>query len=224
MAACTSTPPLSPYRAEALVPSLATACTAEGSAGAEAVPEGLAVVRSEGADLVMVAAGGCVLTIDPANGRTEPLAMRGALAAPAMLDAGSEGVALSSHSAGATLRIHLGETTTTEQLSGFQEPHGIRLLPGGGVLVAERSPGRVLRIGPSEESRPVTVIENLQGPVGLVVASAMTGYVTEREAGRITRFSLRDRRERPAPAGGHRARRGRPAVGRGDRSASHRRR
>jgi glucose/arabinose dehydrogenase len=191
LAGCASAPPPPPYLAEALAPPLTQTCPDAGAEAAELVPEGLAVVRSEGADIMVVAAGRCVLTIDLQSGQAAPLPLRGNLAAPVMVDATREGMAFGSRAIGATLRIQLGETTTTEMLSGFQAPQGVRLLPGGSVLVAEAVPGRVVRVGPTEESRPITIIDGLMEPVGVVVSSATTAYVTERAAGQVTRFALR---------------------------------
>lgn len=189
---CVSAPPLPPYIAATLVTVPDSACPADASGSDDLVPQGLAFVRSEGADTLLVAAQRCVLTVDPASGRAAPLALRGNLSQPVMLDASSEGIALSSPKTGAALRIQLEEeTTTTESLSGFSNPLGIRLLPGGSILVAEHGAGRVLRVGPTAESRAVTLVEGLAGPVALVVASATTAYVSEQEAGRITRFALR---------------------------------
>jgi glucose/arabinose dehydrogenase len=191
LAGCASAPPPPPYLAGALAPPLTETCPDADAEAGELVPEGLAVVRSEGADIMIVAAGRCVLTIDLESGQAAPLPLRGNLAAPVMVDATSEGMAFGSRATGATLRIQFGETTTTELLSGFQAPHGVRLLPGGSVLVAEAAPGRVVRVGPTEESRPVTIIDGLAEPIGLVVGNATTAYVTERGAGRVTRFALR---------------------------------
>lgn len=191
LAGCASAP-LAPYGTAPLVASLADACPAAATGSPDVVPEGLAVFRSDGAETLMVAAGRCVLTIDTASGRAEPLPLRSEIAAPTMLDATAEGVALASLAAGTTLRIYFNEnTTTTESLAGFAQPRGIRLLPGGSLLVAESGSGRILRIGPTADSRPVTVVEGLDGPVGIVVASPTTAFVSERNAGRITRFSLR---------------------------------
>lgn len=191
LAGCAATPPV-PYAGAPLAPSLADACPAAATTAVQAVPEGLVVFRSDGSENLMVAAGRCVLTIDTASGRVEPLALRGDLAAPATLDAAAEGVALASLAGGTALRIYFSEDgSTTETLTGLAQPRGIRLLPGGSLLITEFAQGRILRIGPSADSRPVTVIENLDGPVGIVVASPTTAFVSERNAGRLTRFSLR---------------------------------
>lgn len=192
LAGCTSPPLLAPYTAAPLVPSLADACPAATAATVDLVPEGLAVFRSDATESLMVAAGRCILTVDTGNGRAEPLTLRSEIAAPTMLDATAEGVAVASLSTGAALRIYFNEeTTTAETLTGLGQPRGIRLLPGGGLLISEFESGRILRIGPTVDSRPVTVVDQLDGPVSIVVASAVTAYVSERNAGRITRFSLR---------------------------------
>jgi hypothetical protein len=189
---CAGAPLLAPYTAAPLVPSLADACPTATPGTVDLVPEGLVVFRSDATENLMVAAGRCSLTVDTGSGRADPLTLRSEIAAPTMLDATAEGVALASLSTGAALRIYFGEeTTTVETMTGLGQPRGIRLLPGGGLLVSEFEPGRILRIGPSMDSRPVTVIEQLDGPVSIVVASAVTAYVSERNAGRITRFSLR---------------------------------
>jgi hypothetical protein len=203
-AGCASSPPvLSPYRAETLGGPLTGACGAAepgpgGSAPApDLIPEGLAVIRGDGREMIVVAAGACVLTIDVGTGQPEVLALRGELAAPSMLDGTAQGLALSSRVSGATLRIYLGEdTTSVETLSGFHAPQGIRLLPGGHLLIAESAAGRILRVGPNEESRLITVADKLAGPVGIVIGDGPAGFVTERAAGQVTEFSLRSAERR----------------------------
>lgn len=208
-ASCASRPPpLSPYRAETLGGPLTGVCGAADSGPAgnapapEVIPEGLAVIRGDGREMIVVAAGACVLTIDVATGQPEVLALRGDLAAPSMLDGTAQGLALSSRVSGATLRIYLGEdTTAVENLSGFHSPRGIRLLPGGHLLIAEYAAGRIVRVGPSEESRAITVADKLAGPVGIVMGDGPAGFVTERAAGQITEFSLRSAERRVVARG-----------------------
>lgn len=203
VAGCAGAPQLTPWRADALLTALPASCTTAGAAAPDAatiVPGGLAVVRSEGQEVVLVATRGCVMTIDPASGAAEPLPTRGDSIAPTMVDATSGGLAFASSLSGSVRAIDVNGAVTFN-VSGLRMPRGVRLMPGGTALVAEHGAGRVLRLGPGEESRARLVMEGLEGPTGLAVADATTAYVTESAAGRVTRFRL-DRFEKKTLADG----------------------
>lgn len=193
LAACATAPPPILWRAEPLLAALPTDCT--GSANqAEAfmsggIPSGLAVVRSEGRDMILVAARSCVWAVDAASGQAEALPTRGDSIAPTMLDASRNGLVFSSTLSG-SVRVIDTAGGVVLNISGLRRPLGTRLLPGGSVLVAEYDTGRILGLGPSDESRPRLIAEGLDGPTGLVVADATRGYVTESPGGRVTMFSL----------------------------------
>ena len=79
LAGCASAPKLTPWRADALLINLPPSCSVGTNAPqpedapATLVPGGLAVVRSAGAEIVLVAARACVMTVDVATSATEPL-------------------------------------------------------------------------------------------------------------------------------------------------------
>jgi hypothetical protein len=195
LAGCAGTPELTPWRADALLAALPGSCTPAGAPPQPAagtlpvVPGGLAVVRSGGRDVVLVATRGCVMVIDAATGAAEPLPTHGDSIAPTTVHGTSQGLAFASSLSGSVRAI---DTTgaVTFNVSGLAEPLGVRLLPGGSALVAEFRTGRILRVGPGPESRTRLVAQGLEGPVGIVVADATRGYVTEYLGGRVTEFRL----------------------------------
>jgi sugar lactone lactonase YvrE len=205
-AGCATTPEVTPWRADALLPPLPATCPGPADAAPETspalplVPGGLAVVRSEGRDIVIVAARSCVMTVDAATGEAEALPTHGDAIAPTAVDATSTGVAFASSVTGSVRAL---DTTgaITFNFSGLRRPLGLQLMPGGSALVAEHDAGRILRVGPSNESRPRLISGELEGPTGLVVVDATKGYVTESGAGRVTRFHL-DRFEKSVVARG----------------------
>lgn len=197
LAGCAGTP-LPPWRAQPLLAALPVECS--GAPVATVIPGGLAVVRSDESDVVIVAARGCLLAVDAASGAAEPLPTRGDSIAPTMVDAASNGLAVSSSLSG-SVRALDADGTVTFNVSGLHTPLGLRLLPGGAVLVAEYGSGALLHLGPGPESRPRAVAEGLEGPIGIVVASPTVAYVTEALAGRITAVRL-DRYERSTVATG----------------------
>lgn len=191
---CASTPELTPWQADALLPSLPADCAdsaapASQTALSGGVPGGLAVVHSEGRDVILVAARSCVWTVDAQTGAAAPLPTHGDSIAPTMIDAGRAGLAFSSSLSGSVRTIDAAGAVVLN-VSGLRQPLGTRLLPGGIVLVAEHGTGRILRLGPSEESRPRLVADGLDGPTGLVVVDATHGYVTEAGSGRVTLVNL----------------------------------
>lgn len=188
LAGCASAPRLTPWQATPLIESLPPTCATAEDAPA-LVPGGISVVRSEGADVILVAARGCVLAIDAASGQMEPLPTRGDSIAPTMLDGASGGIAFSSSLSG-SVRLIDTEGAVRFNVSALHRPLGVRFMPGGSALVAEHDTGRLLRLGPSDESRARLVAEKLDGPVDIVVTDAMQGYVTEARAGRVTRFRI----------------------------------
>ena len=206
LAGCASEPQLTPWRADPLVTTLQPSCTTGTSApppliaAAKILPGGVSVVRSQDRDVILVAARSCVMTVDAGTGATEPLPTRGDSIAPTMLDATSYGVAFSSSLSGSVRAINAGGAVTFN-MSGLRYPLGVRLMPGGQVMVAEYGAGRILRLGPSDESVARLVAEGLDGPVGMVIVDATRGYVTENGAGRVTMFRL-DRFETTTIASG----------------------
>ena len=194
---CSSAPRLTPWQAQPLVAGLPAQCADIASV---VVPGGLAVVRSDGSDVALVATRGCVMIVNAGGGTVEPLPTRGDSIAPTMVDATSGGLAFSSSLSG-SVRVIDTEGAIALNMSGLRSPAGLRLLPGGTVLVAEQGAGRVLRLGPTTQSRPRVMMDNLEGPTGLAVADATTAYVTEALGGRLTLFRL-DRFEKKTLAEG----------------------
>jgi sugar lactone lactonase YvrE len=138
--------------------------------------------------------------VDAETGTAAPLPTRGDSIAPTMLDGTSGGLAFSSSLSGSVRAIG-PDGAVLYNVSGLQRPLGLRLMPGGIALVAEQATGRILRVGPSAESRGRLMADGLAGPVGLVVADATRGYVTEELGGRVTMFRL-DRFEKATVASG----------------------
>jgi len=204
LAGCAGAPKLTPWRADALLAALPAACTPAGAPPAAAptpvIPGGLTVVRSGGRDVLLVAARGCVMTVDAATGATELLPTHGDSIAPTMVHATSGGVAFTS-SLSRSVRAIDAAGAVTFNVSGLDMPLGVQLLPGGAALVAEFTRGRVLRVGPTTESRPRLVAEALEGPVGIAVVDATRAYVTEYLPGRVTEIRL-DRFEKRVVAKG----------------------
>lgn len=198
LAGCTAAPKLSPWQATPLLAALPPSCepgaTAPTPGAAPVIPGGLAVVRSEGRDVVLVAVRGCVMAVDAGTGAAEPLPTHGDSIAPTMVDATSDGIAFSSSLSG-TVRAIDAKGAISFNASGLHHPLGVRLAPGGSLLVAEAAGSRVLRLGPHEESRPKLVADGLDWPCGLLLADATQAYVTESQGGRVTRIRL-DRYER----------------------------
>ena len=195
LAGCASEPQLTPWRADPLVAGLPPSCTTGAAApepaaiAANILPGGVAVVRSQGSDVILVAARTCVMTVDAGTGAAAPLPTRGDPIAPTMLDATSEGVAFSSSLSGSVRAINAAGAVTFN-VSGLHYPLGVRLMPGGKAMVAEHGSGRILRIGPGDDSRAQLMADGLEGPVGLVIVDATRGYVTEYLAGRVSMFHM----------------------------------
>ncbi len=202
---CSSVPQLTPWQAQTLASALPQDCTAIVEASPSQVqpvivPGGLTVVRSEGQQMILVATRGCVMAVNATTGAGEPLPTLGDSIAPTVVDATSDGVAFGSSLSGSVRAIDT-DGAITFNISGLRAPAGLRLMPGGSVLVAEFGAGRVLRVGPNDDSRARLVAEGLAGPFGIAVADATRGYVTEAEGGRVTEFRL-DRFEKRAVATG----------------------
>jgi hypothetical protein len=201
LAGCAPTPQLPSWNATALLPALPADCPGAGGASATPlVPGGVSIVRSQGRDVVLVAARSCVMTVDALNGAAEALPTHGDAIAPTMVDGQTNGVAFSSSLSGSVRAIDVAGAITFNY-SGLKRPLGLRLMPGGMVLVAEHDAGRIIRIGPASDSPARLVIDGLDGPVGLVVADATLGYVTEARGGRVTSFRL-DRFEKATVVAG----------------------
>lgn len=194
LAGCASAPPLPQWQASPLLAALPVDCAGSSDAAtptgaANIVPGGLGVVRSEDRLILLVAARSCLWSVDAANGRAEPLPTYGDGIAPTMVDGNTSGLAFSSMLSGSVRAIDT-QGRVTFNVSGLHQPAGVRLLPGGAVLVAEHDSGRILRLGPTPEYRQRVLLENLDGPFGLVILNAATGFVTEREGGRVREFRL----------------------------------
>lgn len=194
LAGCASTPQLPQWQAAPLLAALPVDCggsadTTTPTGAANIVPGGLGVVRSEGRLIVLVAARSCLWTIDAAAGRPEPLPTYGDGIAPTMVDGNTGGLAFSSMLSGSVRAID-PQGRLAFNVSGLRQPAGVRMLPGGAVLVAEHGSGRILRLGPTSEYRQRVLLEGLDGPFGLVILNATTGFVTEREGGRVKEFRL----------------------------------
>lgn len=204
LAGCASTPRLSPWQATPLLSGLPPSCepgsTAPPAGAAPVIPGGLAVVRSEGRDVILVAVRGCVMAVDAGNGAAELLPTHGDSIAPTMVDGTSNGLAFGSSLSG-TVRAIDATGAITFNASGLHHPQGVRLVPGGSLLVAEAAASRVLRLGPHEDSRPKLVADGLDWPCGLLLADATQAYITESQGGRVSRIRL-DRYERKEIAGG----------------------
>ena len=216
-AGCAATPP-PPYRVEEVAVALGAACIppghsddqgdAEGAATRAVIPRGIVLVNSTepgrptkrsqpranavGTATLIVAGERCVFTLDPATAAVAPLKSGAEPFRPTAVSAVAGFVALLDEQQGAIrwLNTQTGETVRT--MVGLNQPAGIALVPGGTALVTEYAAGRVLRLRPTEESRPLVVIDGLAGPVAVAGADAMVAYVTERNGGRIVRFNLRD--------------------------------
>jgi glucose/arabinose dehydrogenase len=192
LAGCATQPQVTPWRADPLPPAFPDNCPASTATAAPAlplVPGGLTVVNSGGRDVVIVAARSCVMVVDAASGSAEALPTHGDAIAPTAADATSLGLAFTSSLSGSVRAID-ATGAITFNFSGLRRPLGLELMPGGAVLVAEYDAGRIVQVGPREESRLRLLAEKLDGPVDLVVTSATTGYVTETLAGRVTFFRL----------------------------------
>jgi glucose/arabinose dehydrogenase len=192
LAGCARGPELPPWRADAVLQALPASCpggAVAAAAGAPVQPGGISVVNSGGQDVLLVAARGCVFTVDARTGTAEVLPTRGDSIAPTMLDGQSNGIAFSSSLSG-SVRVIDTEGAVTFNVSGLEQPLGVRLMPGGITLVAEHGTGRILRLGPADDSRPRLMADKLEGPVGIAVGDATRGYVTESRAGRVSEFRL----------------------------------
>lgn len=186
-------PPLSPWRADPMLAALPADCAgsaaAAGSLPASVVPGGLALVRSDSREILLIAARTCLWALDATAASLEVLPTHGDAIAPTMVDASSGGLVFSSSLSGSVRAIDT-DGDVTFNVSGLRHPLGVRLLPGGSAVVAEHGTGRVLRLGPTEEYRARMIVDGLDGPAGIVIADATTGYVTERDAGHVTLFRL----------------------------------
>jgi len=198
LAGCASAPRPDPWQAVPMEAALPAACA--GDAEAPVMPGGLGIIRSEGRNVLLAALRGCVMAIDIDSGATEPLPTHGDAIAPTMLDVASNGIAFSSSLSG-SVRVIDARGGISLNASGLRQPRGLRLLPGGDLLVAEAGAGRVLRLGPGPDSRPRLVAEGLEQPCGLLVADATQAFVTESAGGRLLRIRL-DRDERREVARG----------------------
>jgi sugar lactone lactonase YvrE len=69
-------------------------------------------------------------------------------------------------------------------------PYGMAFLPDGALLVADYKSGSVVRIEPGDSRERSTLASGLAGPVGLALADKHSVYVSEWDAGRLSRIPL----------------------------------
>ncbi|WP_061024581.1 SMP-30/gluconolactonase/LRE family protein [Bradyrhizobium sp. CCH5-F6] len=160
--------------------------------GKLALPGGIGVTSEDGRDTIHVADVFAYRTVNGATGEvTEKARMHAAgvtLEYPMSATAKGSDVVLSSWFTG-TVQVIDGKTgTTREMLHGFKAPHDAIMLADGSILVAELGTKSLVKVSGEHGKDRVTLIGDLEGPVGLVRGAGDEVYVTEAFAGAVSRI------------------------------------
>ncbi|WP_024337303.1 SMP-30/gluconolactonase/LRE family protein [Bradyrhizobium japonicum] len=160
--------------------------------GKLALPGGIGVTSENGKDTIHVADVFAYRTVDGATGEvTEKTRMHAAgrtLEYPMSATAKGNDVILSSWFTG-TVQVIDGKTgATRDMLHGFKAPHDAVVLADGSILVAELGTKSLVKVSGEHGKDRVTLIGDLEGPVGLVRGAGDEVYVTEAFAGTVSRI------------------------------------
>ena len=160
--------------------------------GKLALPGGIGVTSEDGRDTIHVADVFAYRTVNGATGEvTEKARMHAAgatLEYPMSATATGNDVVLSSWFTG-TVQVIDGKTgATRDMLHGFKAPHDAVVLADGSILVAELGTKSLVKVSGEHGKDRVTLIGDLEGPVGLVRGAGDEIYVTEAFAGAVSRI------------------------------------
>ena len=166
--------------------------------GKLALPGGIGVTSEDGRDTIHVADVFAYRTVNGATGEvTEKARMHAAgttLEYPMSATATGNDVVLSSWFTG-TVQVIDGKTgTTRDMLHGFKAPHDAIVLADGSILVAELGTKSLVKVSGEHGKDRVTLIGDLEGPVGLVRGADDEVYVTEAFAGNVARIDDKGKR------------------------------
>ncbi len=121
---------------------------------------------------------------------------------PINVAVGSEHVAVTSSTGNS---VHVFDRATGRGLAvqhEFNRPHGIVILPDGDILVAEHGRNAILRLSGRNWAERRVFSTRLDGPASIALsAGGESIYVTENNAGRVTRINLQTRRRALAAEG-----------------------
>ncbi len=160
--------------------------------GKLALPGGIGVTSENGKDTIHVADVFAYRTVDGTTGEVaEKARMHAAgttLEYPMSATAKGNDVILSSWFTG-TVQVIDGKTgATRDMLHGFKAPHDAIVLADGSILVAELGTKSLVKVSGEHGKDRVTLIGDLEGPVGLVRGAGDEVYVTEAFAGTVSRI------------------------------------
>lgn len=166
--------------------------------GKLALPGGIGVTSEDSRDTIHVADVFAYRTVDGATGEvTEKARMHAAgttLEYPMSATATGNDVVLSSWFTG-TVQVIDGKTgTTRDMLHGFKAPHDAIVLADGSILVAELGTKSLVKVSGEHGKDRITLIGDLEGPVGLVRGAGDEVYVTEAFAGNVARIDDKGKR------------------------------
>ena len=160
--------------------------------GKLALPGGLGVVSDGGKDTIYLADVFAYRTIDGSTGEvSEPARMHAAgvtLEYPMSATAKGDEVILSSWFTGTVQVIDRKTGTTREMMHGFKAPHDAIRLDDGSILVSELGSKSLVRASGEHGKDRKSLIEGLEGPVGLVAGPNGEVYVTEAFAGVVSKI------------------------------------
>ncbi len=140
-----------------------------------------------------------IRTLDPESGEVGEVArMFGdEMDYPLNVWAGPEHIVLTGWSAGSLQVIERGSGKSLALLHGLTTPHDAVMLPGGDILAAEFSRGRIVRLSGEKWERRRAFASGLSGPCALVLGpDGEKLYVAEHGAGRIIEIDVRTRKRR----------------------------
>jgi DNA-binding beta-propeller fold protein YncE len=149
-------------------------------------PTGLTVVSEVGHDILYVSdttAG--IKKVDVETGKVTPLISD--IAQPGHINGNRENLGVASETAGT---VQLLDRTTGRKLmawADFKSPHEVMILPDGSLLIAEAGAGQLVQLSGTERK---IIARLLDEPSGLAPAPGNSAYVSERTAGRVSRFNL----------------------------------
>jgi streptogramin lyase len=158
--------------------------------GKLALPGGIGVVSDGDKDTIYVADVFAYRTVDGATGEvSEPARMHaagGTLEYPMSATAKGDDVILSSWFTGTVQVIDRKTGATREMMHGFKAPHDAVRLNDGSFMVNELGTKSMVRVTSDQVRTPV--IGALEGPVGMVVASNSSVYITEAFSGQVSKI------------------------------------
>ena len=176
---------------------LATGATRTLTQSALAFPRDIDIARTELGDVLYVADGTALRSVDASTGKVSEIARRmtSALRFPSGVSVNSQHAVLVSEILSDTSRsfvqvVDLNTGDFLYELTGFEAPSDAVELSDGSVVVAEALSGQLLQV---DTKKRAILVEGLQAPSSLVLGENNVLYVAESAAGRIASVGIESR-------------------------------